>query len=164
MKMGDVVGIRGMKLSIGSGPDNSSVLTETNHDLTLLEHTVFLLVPMEGTFPLMRAHAGVAEPAAGGASGLSGATTANAAAAAALPALPDIDLCVPPQCDVALPAGNATAIGNAPDSISISQLGYNPRPQMRRWHILAPENYWWHLIRTCCCQGMRWDRVGGQYG
>jgi hypothetical protein len=129
MKMGDVVGIRGMKLSIGSGPDNSSVLTATNHDLTLLEHTVFLMVPLEGTFPLMRAHAAVAQPGAGGASGLSGGTTTTTAPPADLPVLPDIDLCVPPQCDVALPPGNATAIGNAPDSISIGQLGYTLRPQ-----------------------------------
>jgi len=129
MKMGDVSGIRGMKLSVGSGPDNSSVLTETNRDLTLLDHTVFLLVPLEGTFPTASADAAGAQPAAAGASGLSGTTAANTAAAAEPPAVPDIDLCVPPQCDVALPPGIASAMGNAPDSISIEQLGYTPRPQ-----------------------------------
>src|ERR1035441_485960 len=36
MKMGDVVGIRGLKLSVGSGPDHSTVLTAANHDLTLI--------------------------------------------------------------------------------------------------------------------------------
>jgi hypothetical protein len=127
MKMGDVTGIRGLKLSVGSGPDNSSVLTETNRDLTLISHTVFLLVPLEGTFPVVSASAGGPQPA--GAAGPSRTT-----AATIVPALPpatvqDIDLCVPPGCDVALPAGDAVSAGNATNSISIDRLGYTPRPQ-----------------------------------
>jgi len=127
MKMGDVSGIRGMKLSVGSGPDNSSVLTEANRDLTLLDHTVFLLIPLEGTFPVESTSAGGPQPA--GAAGSS-----STPAATIVPALPpatvqDIDLCVPPGCDVALPAGNATSATSATTSISIDQLGYVPRPQ-----------------------------------
>jgi len=52
MKMGDVVGIRGVKLNVGSGPDHSSVLTATNRDLTLVTNTVFVLVPMDEAVPV----------------------------------------------------------------------------------------------------------------
>jgi hypothetical protein len=124
MKMGDVVGIRGLKLSLGTGPDHSTVLTATNRDLTLLSHTVFLLVPMEGAHFIRTG----GEPATADAAGASETTGASLTEAPA-PPVNDIDNCVPPQCDVALPPGNAIAGSEKPDSISISQLGYGSRPQ-----------------------------------
>jgi hypothetical protein len=128
MKMGDVVGIRGLKLNVGSGPDHSSVLTAANRDLTLLTHTVFLLVPMEETLPVANVVRVADEPATVGAAGMSTATDANLVAPAQ-PPVNDIDICVPPQCDVALPPGNVPSVGAMPDSISISQLGYGARAQ-----------------------------------
>ena len=54
MKMGDVSGIKGLKLSVGTGPDNSSVLSSTDHDVALDSHTVLLLVPAQGAIPRLR--------------------------------------------------------------------------------------------------------------
>lgn len=128
MKTGDVVGIRGLKLNVGGGPDHSSVLTVANHDLTLLSHTVLLLVPMEGTLPVAHVVRVEGEPAKAGTAGMSAETDANPVEPAP-PPVNDIDVCVSPQCDVALPPGNAPSEGAAPDSISISQLGYGARAQ-----------------------------------
>jgi hypothetical protein len=129
MKMGDVVGIRGLKLSVGSGPDHSTVLTAANHDLTLISHTVFLLVPVARVVPAAGASVPSGEPAAAGSAGVSETTGASLTTAPAPPPVNDIDVCVPPQCDVALPPGNAPSEGAAPYSISISQLGYGARAQ-----------------------------------
>jgi hypothetical protein len=50
-------------------------------------------------------------------------------AEAALPPIDDLDSCVPPQCNVALPPGTENEGARPGASISISQLGYSPRPQ-----------------------------------
>jgi hypothetical protein len=116
LKMGDVSGFKGMKLSVGTGPENSSVLTLKDHDVVLEKHTLLLLVPLDGAFP----------------HGASSGAAAGASAAPALPVAPlveDIDTCDPPQCNVALPAGTASEAGKAEGSIAIGQLGYAPRPQ-----------------------------------
>jgi hypothetical protein len=47
----------------------------------------------------------------------------------ALPPIDDPDLCAPPQCNVALPSGTEKEGARPGASISISQLGYSPRPQ-----------------------------------
>ncbi len=128
MKMGDVVGIRGLKLNVGSGPDHSSVLTAEKHDLTLLSHTVFLLVPLEEALPVAHVVRVDGEPATVRTAVMSTETHAKLAEPAP-PPVDDIDVCVPPQCDVALPPGNAPSEGAVPYSISISQLGYGARAQ-----------------------------------
>jgi hypothetical protein len=125
MKMGDVVGIRGLKLSLGTGPDHSSVLTATNHDLTLVSHTVFLLVPAERVLRDVTP----GQPAEASAAGASGMTGESLAAAPAPPPINDIDTCEPPECGVALPQGDASPGSAAPDSISLEQLGYGSRAQ-----------------------------------
>lgn len=129
MKKGDVIGIRGLKLSVGTGPDASSVLTSKDHDVSLVEGSVFLLIPAEGTFlnaPANPEHARAPSdpPNAGG-----DTASGGEAAVSAEPPAEDIDLCVPPQCNVSLPSGNADDMGKATASISIRQLGYAPRPQ-----------------------------------
>ncbi len=62
MQMGDVYGIRGLKLSVGTGPENSSILTSNNRDVSLEKHSLFLLVPAQGTFPRASAGSSVDEP------------------------------------------------------------------------------------------------------
>jgi hypothetical protein len=128
MKMGDVVGIRGLKLSVGTGPGSSSVLTLTGHDVSLDRRTLLLLVPAQGTFPRAAANAGVASAAPAAASGAA-APVSGEGASPAEPPPDDIDLCAPPQCSEALPPGNAVELGSAATSISIRALGYAPRPQ-----------------------------------
>ncbi len=124
MKMGDVSNIKGLKLSVGTGPDNSSVLSSKDHDVTVEMHTVLLLIPAEGAIPRMAANPAATQPASAATSGASAAAASDEIRSApAEPPIEDIDLCVPPQCNVALPSGNAAA------SISISQLGYVSRRQ-----------------------------------
>jgi len=49
MQMGDVYRIRGLKLSVGTGPENSSILTSKDHDVSLEKHSLLLLVPAQWT-------------------------------------------------------------------------------------------------------------------
>lgn len=125
LQMGTVAGIKGLKLSVGSGPGNASVLTSTRHDVSLGKHTLLLLVPEQGTFPRMVATAGGAPAAASGAS----IPSASSPAPPPQPPASDIEACEPPQCNMALPAGNSIDESKPEASISIHQLGYAPRPQ-----------------------------------
>jgi hypothetical protein len=124
MKIGDVAGIKGLKLSVGTGPDSSSVLSSKDHDVTLDSHTLLVLVPAHGTIPHAPSTSGAAEQASAAAPAPDGST-----AAPAEPPVEDIDQCVPPQCSEALPVGDLSGLANAASSISISQLGYAARPQ-----------------------------------
>lgn len=129
MKMGQVVGIKGLTLSVGTGPEKSTVLTSKDHDVALDKHTLLLLVPAQGVFPLAAANRlanpGAVQPGSSVASG----GAASAPAAPVEPPADDIDLCVPPQCNQALPSGTAIDEGKSSASISISSLGYAARPQ-----------------------------------
>ena len=133
MKMGQVVGIKGLTLSVGTGPDKSTVLTSKDHDVSLDKHTLLLLVPALGVFPLAAANPpanpGAAPPASSVASSGAPSASAPAPAAPVEPPADDIDLCVPPQCSQALPSGTAIDEGSNSASISIHSLGYAARPQ-----------------------------------
>jgi hypothetical protein len=138
MEMGDVYHVRGLKLSVGTGPENSSILTSKSHDVSLEKHSLLLLLPARWTISQPSNEPGNApaessEPAA---------RIPAVARAAALPPPPpanDIDLCVPPQCNVALPSGNANDAGHAAASISIRELGYSPRPQRDAFDFIHDE-------------------------
>src|ERR1017187_8075760 len=128
MQMGDVSGIRGLKLSVGTGPDNSSVLTSKDHDVALEKHTVLLLLPLKGTYPGTTGRPGAAHQPADAVSSADPADSGTAAIPAH-PPVSDIDACEPPQCNVAFPSGDAAVTANVAASISVKQLGYSPRPQ-----------------------------------
>jgi len=127
MKMGDVLGISRLKISIGSGPESSSVLRMRGRDVALDAHTMLLLVPMQVISPA--GPTAISAPASGS---RAGGAAAPAASSAPLPALPDtdadIDLCAPPQCNTALPAAHAIDVGHPTAGISIHELGYAARP------------------------------------
>ncbi len=130
MQMGDVSGIRGLKLSVGKGPDNSSVLIAKDHDVSLEKHSVLLLVPLEGTFPRATPNRAIAhQPSDAAPSIPAAAADAGTPSVPPPPPVADIDVCEPPQCNVALPAGDAEETANIAASISVKQLGYSPRPQ-----------------------------------
>jgi hypothetical protein len=132
MQMGDVIGIRKLKLSVGTGPGNSSVLTSMDHDVSLDKHTLLLLVPSQGTFPRMPTNPVAAHAAASNGSAVHAASPPETVVVAPLqPPLDDIDLCVPPECNMAMPPGNAIENDRPLASISIRQLGYAPRAQRR---------------------------------
>jgi hypothetical protein len=131
MQMGDVYGIRGLKLSVGTGPENSSILTSKDRDVSLEKHSLLLLVPAQGAFP--RAAAGSSVDDRVGPPGSTETKVERIAAPLPRPPVEDIDLCVPPQCNVALPSGNASEAEHAAATISIRELGYASRPQKERY-------------------------------
>jgi len=126
MQMGDVVGIKHLKLSVGTGPANSSVLSSKDHDVALETHSVMLLVPTQGTFPRAAVTPGSPQPAIVA----SHAAVAAPGPAEIAPPPPDeVNLCEPPRCSLALSSDNSSDAGDAAASISINQLGYMSRPQ-----------------------------------
>jgi hypothetical protein len=138
MEMGDVYRIKGLKLSVGTGPENSSILTAKDHDVALEKRSMLLLVPAQWSIARVSAEPGGAKPEA-----TEPAARISAAAATEVlpvhPPLNDIDLCAPPQCNVALPSGNANDAGHAADTVSIRDLGYSPRPQRDAFYFVHDE-------------------------
>jgi hypothetical protein len=138
MEMGDVYRIKGLKLSVGTGPENSSILTSKDHDVALEKHSMLLLVPAQWTIARASAEPGGAQPE----SNETAAHVPTAARAEAMPVKPplnDIDLCLPPQCNVALPSANTNDVGHAADTVSIRDLGYSPRPQRDAFNFIHDE-------------------------
>jgi hypothetical protein len=130
LQMGEVSGIRGLKLSVGTGLENSTVLSSKDHNVSLDRSSLLLLVPAKEAFVTVPANPGAALPPSPGASGPERSTDIKMEEL--LPAKPpgaDIDLCAPPQCNQELPSGGTDDLGNIAASISISQFGYAPRPQ-----------------------------------
>ncbi len=155
-RSGEVSGIKGLKLRIVPGSELSSILSMKGRELYLQRHTLLVLIPVRPADKLepsaVTATSGSPTPASAGGS----ASLAKAESTPPLPAVPvatqppspapsiaeasipdvkptpppdDFNRCDPPECGVALASGN-TSDDSKPDlSISISQLGYAPRPQ-----------------------------------
>ena len=54
LKMGEVSGIKGLTLSVGAGPEHSSILTSRNRDVSLDKRTMLMLVPAPGLHSAFR--------------------------------------------------------------------------------------------------------------
>ncbi len=133
ISLGDVVGLSGLKLSVGTGPEQSTVLFAKGHNVSLQRYTQFVLVPAA-----LIAHETAAAPAAP-------ASTVATAAGPATPAAssveavrsdtqpppaapePDVEVCAPPSCNVAVPDAATTAEVHAEKSFPLRELGYAPR-------------------------------------
>ena len=126
LKVGDVMGISRLKLSMRAGGENSSVLTMKGRDVSLEAQTMLLLVPTQSMFsPSPGAPQGnaIAQPT----------RTSIDAVPAPAPELPpppadDVDRCTLGSCDAPLSSGNMIEAGKASAAISIRELGYIPRP------------------------------------
>ncbi len=146
MRMGDVSGIRGLKLSVGTGTGNSSVLASKGHDVSLEKHTLLLLVPAEGTYPRSTPESGTAPPAP---TAVAAAATAPESVAAPPVARPsdvsadDVDLCDLAHCNVDLPSGDEIDGGKPEVRFSTRQLGYAPRPQKEMKEFDRDEELAW---------------------
>ncbi len=128
LQMGEVSGIRGLKMRVGSGPENSTVLSSKDHNVTLDRSSLLLLVPAKEAFVSVPGDAEAAPAAPGDAAGAVRATDTRLDEV--VPARPpDVDICAPPQCSQELPTGDPGELGNMAASISIGQFGYAPRPQ-----------------------------------
>jgi hypothetical protein len=132
---GEVVGLRGVRLSVGTGPEGSSVLTRRDLDVELDLRTRLLLVP------LGQKTEGASDEV--GADPDSTASSVNPAALVAAPAVTvleatddeDLDRCIPPECG---PEDSAADVAGAQlyvGSIPLGPVGFVPRLNTE---ILAP--------------------------
>jgi hypothetical protein len=136
-RIGSVSGIKGLKLSVGTGPEHSSVLTSKGFDVTLERHTQLLLIPSQTAYSFKAPHPGATQPALSGPPGESGPAVSGPAASESGSAEQDQptpaeegDLCAPSQCSSpALPSDNPGDAVNVAAAISIRDLGYSSRPQ-----------------------------------
>jgi hypothetical protein len=126
---GQVVGIRGLKLRVGDGPEGSSVLTMSGHNVRLESGYQMMLVPNLNTAPV----ANSAGPSA--VSTVAAAPVVPATVPDESSALDETEVCLPPQCAVAVEPGEAEG-GRAAAwaSFPVSQLGYAPaRPDQEMY-------------------------------
>jgi hypothetical protein len=138
---GRVYGINWLKLSAGTGPLGSSVLSSKDRNVALDKHTLLLLVP--GSLVITSAKT-QGEGAPGAATAVvpnRGPGTADAGhieagevnSATDQPSVEEDEICTPPECSIAAPTGDPedgrNAAGSISGSISIQALGYTSRPQ-----------------------------------
>ena len=99
---------------------------------------LFLLVPAQWAIARASGEPGATRPE-GGETAVRIPAIAKTAPQPPRPPLDDIELCVPPQCNVALPSGNASDVGHAAATISLRELGYAPRPQRDAFSFVHDE-------------------------
>ena len=119
--VGEVVGIRGLKLSMGSGPEGSSVLYMSGRNVHLESGSLLAFLPSTSealptnergaadstnTIPAPKAAAPSQELA-------DGDTVADEA-----------DACIPPDCNLALPLGKAELRSKTVSAIPVKEFGY----------------------------------------
>ncbi len=119
--VGQVLGIRGLKLSIGSGPEGSSVLYTSGGNVHLESGSLLAFFPSKSE----------ALPTNGVGAADSTGTMPASAAAASNPALAqddtvadETDVCIPPDCNLALPPVEAELGAKAISAIPVKELGY----------------------------------------
>jgi hypothetical protein len=126
LNLGDVIGINGLTLHVGAGPERSTVLSEAKRDVALERNTQFLLVPASVAFvpralashPVQPAEQGAAVP-----------RPADALPVAELPAPTEFEPCQPPHCTEDLPVATNQEAGVPAKSFELRPLGYSPRLQ-----------------------------------
>ena len=136
MALGDVIGISGLKMSVGTGPEYSTVLSNKGRNVSLQRDTQFVLVPAalirraEPTSESAAAHQGAATSVRAGATAVpvtAALVKADVPKAPPKPPEPDVEVCEPPSCSMALPAADMVGVGRAAKSFSLHELGYAPR-------------------------------------
>lgn len=121
---GQVIGLKGINLSVGLGPQGSSVLSSAKRNVRLAAGSLLVLV--------LRPNAPPSPPSAPVAASPFSSSTA-AAPAKSIPEptpIPDeTEICAPPHCSLALES-NETSTRNARAAaiFSVKELGYPPKP------------------------------------
>jgi hypothetical protein len=138
---GQVVGLRGMKLDVGAGPQGSSIISISGHDVRLEAGSQFILVPNLNAAPAAAASVPSAAPAAstpakttdetgpGVGSTVASNVPPNITSSVAPEVVPndESDVCLPPQCSVASAMNEAeTRATSAAATFSVRDLGYTP--------------------------------------
>jgi len=141
-KAGGVYGIKGLKLSVGTGPEDSSVLSSRDRNVALDKHTVLFLLPEAMSTTNGKTQGGVpAQPSASSplnGAAMTGLLTRDASGSKNQPgsqkqpreaADGDADACAPPDCSIDLPMGEQEGERHTVANISIQGLGYTSRLQ-----------------------------------
>jgi hypothetical protein len=125
---GQVVGVRGMKLNVGGGLEGSSILSTSGHNVRLESGSQFILVPNLNAVATVPASS-----TTNVSSQLASTSAANTASGAAPTVVADLlpadetEVCLPPQCSLALAPSDAEAkTSTAAATLSIKDLGYTP--------------------------------------
>lgn len=140
LRVGGVYGIKGMKLSVGTGPQNSSMLSSADRDVALDKHTVLFLLPQSAYTPASNIESGSSSRAKPAASPdtvevSGGIHISHPDAVTTTQDQPspteekDADSCTPPECSIDLPITEAENVSGAMAVISILNLGYTSRLQ-----------------------------------
>ncbi|MGD0201870.1 MAG: hypothetical protein ABSD27_14075 [Bryobacteraceae bacterium] len=126
---GSVVGLRGLRLSVGTGPEGSSVVSATGQNVRLERGSRFYLVPGTTLPPPAAAGATATTAAPSSAPSPPPAVSSAADPPAALASVPvdETETCSPPHCSIVLPDANAAATARTEASVSIAELHYAPR-------------------------------------
>jgi hypothetical protein len=145
VRAGDVIGIKGLSLGVGTGPNQSSVFTAKRRDVSLGIFTQLLLIPAAFVYgPTAMA---VAPPSA-----TTAADAPSEPAPVTAPPIPENDLegCAPPSCAIDVPLAAPDLAGRDAASISILPLGYKPRPSQMQIDFGNEETLTWlnssHLL------------------
>lgn len=118
LRPGDILGIRGVKLDVGTGPNRSSVFSSAHGGLSLKAFTQILLNPpsvafVPGIDPRPNSVAGAGE-------------LPRSNRPARVPAN-TLEVCKPPACVVDLPVTEMDLNNQVPRSIALKPLGYERR-------------------------------------
>lgn len=116
IRPGEVAGIKGLQLKVGQGPEGSSVLAASGHNVRLDAGAQLVLVP--------NVAAGNPSPADGAAVTMP-SPSVTASPGKEIPESADVtDICSPPQCSLALATGE-TENASASATLSLKDLGYS---------------------------------------
>src|ERR1700691_1705268 len=116
---GMVVGIKGVKLNVGGGPEGSSVLSLAGHNVRLEAGAQFLLMP--------NLNAPGANVPVGAAATSASNSVGTAAKSPEIEPADETEICSPPQCSVALATSEGetrNAAAAATSTVSLKALGY----------------------------------------
>ena len=122
LRSGDVIDLKGLKLEVGAGPNQSSVLSSHDRDVSLGKFTQLLLLPASLAFRPAEAPQ-VTLLARNNADPSAPSESPSAAAAAFADSL---ETCAPPGCAVDLPVSANELSLDSGGSIPVHMLGYTP--------------------------------------
>jgi hypothetical protein len=122
LRSGEVIDIKGLKLEVGAGPNQSSVLSAKDHDVSLGKYTQILLLPASIAF----------RPSADPRAALHARNNPDPAEPPKPPSpvaafVDSLETCAPPGCAVDLPVTSDELSGHAAASIPVRTLGYTQR-------------------------------------
>ena len=127
---GQVLGIKGVKLDVGGGPEGSSILSTSGHNVHLESGSQLVLVPnLKAASPSVSAMPAATAPTTPAVSPSAAAPPVASAAAAATdsPEEDETEVCSPPNCSIALtPNESDVRVAAASTTLALNDLGYTP--------------------------------------